>query len=40
MVARLGPEGIVIKSVIYKDHRFERHMGEGEEPDRSYQRAN
>ncbi|MCB0325187.1 MAG: hypothetical protein KDD69_16505 [Bdellovibrionales bacterium] len=37
MQARLEPEGIIVDSVIYKDHRFERYQGPGQEPDRSYQ---
>lgn len=38
MNVRLEPEGIIIDSVIYKDHRFERSMGPGQEPDSSYQK--
>ena len=38
MNTRLQPEGIIIDAVIYKDHRFERYMGENQEPDRSYQK--
>ena len=38
MNTRLKPEGIIVDAVIYKDHRFERYLGEGVEPDRSYQK--
>ena len=38
MNARLEPEGIIVDAVIYKDHRFERYMGEGVAPDSSYQK--
>ena len=38
MNTRLEPEGIIVDAVIYTDHRFERSMGEGKEPDQSYQR--
>ncbi len=38
MNTRLEPEGIIVDAVIYKDHRFERYMGEGLAPDSSYQK--
>ncbi len=36
MKARLGPEGILVEQVIFRDYKFERAVGEGEKPDYSY----